>query len=272
MRSLRTWFTTLLFYGYVVVSSLVAWSVFITVAPWVWLFDRSRRRLLNRITAIWCYQLVTLLPMWSCQWKGKENIGNGPYVVVANHQSFADIPVMFGLGHLFKIVSKRAIFHIPIIGWAMRINDYVELIRGDRDSAARMMEHCRRHLDAGNSVLMFPEGTRSRDGRIQVLKHGAFRLAKESGVKVLPVVLDGTGRIMPRDGYALREAWGVVVPVRVLPPLDPANFDTPAALARATRAVMAASLADIRGVDVEDVTLDAVSQATDLPRRTPALI
>lgn len=269
MDSLRIWAQSLLLYSWFVVSTLLAWTLFLLVTPYVLLTDPVHRRLLNRITAAWGYQFATLMPFWRCRWEGREHARGGPYMIVANHQSFADIPVVFGLGHPFKIVSKRAIFQAPILGWAMRINDYIEVIRGDAASVAQMMAHCERHLRDGNSILMFAEGTRSRDGRLQPFKHGAFTLAHATGVPVLPVVLDHTHEVLPKDGWLFQARWGLEVPVRVLPPLDPAEYDGPDALSAATRRAMARALAELREVPVEEVLTHVAPKVRDRRPTSP---
>jgi 1-acyl-sn-glycerol-3-phosphate acyltransferase len=88
----------------------------------------------------------------------------------------------------------------------MRLNDYVALRRGDRDSIRRMMEHCRAHLASGTPVLMFPEGTRSRDGRLQPFKDGAFRLAVETGTPILPLAVAGTRHAMAKGSFRFQRS------------------------------------------------------------------
>jgi 1-acyl-sn-glycerol-3-phosphate acyltransferase len=104
----------------------------------------------------------------------------------------------------FKWVSKIEIFKIPCIGWNMRLNRYIALRRGDRTSIARMMEDCERTLAEGSSVMIFPEGTRSRNGALQPFKHGAFTLAQRARVPLLPIVVEGTSHALPARGFVLQ--------------------------------------------------------------------
>jgi 1-acyl-sn-glycerol-3-phosphate acyltransferase len=120
----------------------------------------------------------------------------------------------------------------------MAMNDYVRIERGERESARRMMEHCRRHLARGSPVLVFPEGTRSQDGRLQPFKDGAFRLAEEEGCPVIPVVVTGTGEALPKHGLVLRQRMRATV--RVLDPIAPAG--SIAALKGAAREAIVAAL------------------------------
>ena len=99
-----------------------------------------------------------------------------------------DILVVYGLFRPFKWVSKAELFRVPVVGWNMWLNDYVPVLRGDRESIREMMDRCRAHLARGAPVMIFPEGTRSRDGRLGSFKDGAFRLAIEAGCPVIPIV------------------------------------------------------------------------------------
>src|SRR5207249_7637926 len=141
------------------------------------LFDR-RLVVLHRFTCFWASLYSWLNPAWRVHTEGREKIRPGAtYVMVANHQSFLDILVLFRLFVHFKWVSKIEMFRIPLIGWNMALNRYVKLRRGDRASVIRMMDACEQTLAAGNSIMMFPEGTRSPDGHLRAFKPGAFELA-----------------------------------------------------------------------------------------------
>ena len=140
----------------------------------------------------------------------------------SNHQSLGDILVLFGLWRPFKWVSKASNFNIPFIGWNMRLNRYVQLVRGDKESIAAMMRTCEEWLRRGVPLLLFPEGTRSPDGQVKAFKDGAFRLSIAERVPVIPIALAGTGDILPKHGWVLR---GMAhCRVRVLPPVNPAPF------------------------------------------------
>jgi 1-acyl-sn-glycerol-3-phosphate acyltransferase len=141
------------------------------------------------------------------QVRGRETIDPArTYVMVANHLSLVDIFVLFRLFRHFKWVSKIENFRLPFIGWNMTLNRYIALRRGDRDSVAKMFDACRRTLAEGSSIMMFPEGTRSRTGELQAFKAGAFELAIGSRMPVLPVVLEGSHTALPKKGFTLRRA------------------------------------------------------------------
>ena len=183
-------------------------------------FDR-RRLAIHLYACVWGVSYVWLNPFWKLTVTGRERIPwRGSAVIVANHLSLLDILVLYGLFRPYKWVSKASVFRVPFIGWNMRMNDYVGLVRGDRESIKRMMAHCRAHLAAGVPLLIFPEGTRSPDGVLQPFKDGAFRLAVEAGCPVIPVAISGTYRGLPKHGFMLRNRMDALV--RVLEPIDPA--------------------------------------------------
>jgi 1-acyl-sn-glycerol-3-phosphate acyltransferase len=247
VNGLRTWFTTLLFWPYLLLSSMVlfvgALALFLLTAP----FDR-KRALLHLYTCAWAYHYVSCLPLWRARFSGREHIRSGQtYVLVANHQSMGDILVLFGLFKHYKWVSKRAIFRVPFIGWNMSLNDYVALLRGDPKSIELMMQQCRAHLRRASSVMMFPEGTRSIDGEMKPFKHGAFTLASELGLPVVPIVIDGTRDALPKHGLMLETPWFMPIRVQVLEAVQPAQGEGASALAERVRAIMLAELNAMRG-------------------------
>ena len=167
-----------LFWIFLGVSSIALFPV----AVLIWLctapFD-PRRAILHRFTCFWASLYTWLNPAWPVRIDGRERVRPGvTYVMVANHQSFLDILVLFRLFVHFKWVSKIEIFSVPLIGWNMSLNRYIRLKRGDRASIREMMTASEEALAGGSSIMMFPEGTRSADGRLKPFKPGAFVLAK----------------------------------------------------------------------------------------------
>jgi 1-acyl-sn-glycerol-3-phosphate acyltransferase len=191
----------------------------------IWLltlpFDRNGR-VLHLYSCFWGQLYMYVNPLWRQRVTGREHLPwKGAAVLVANHESLGDILVLFGLYRPFKWVSKASNFKLPFIGWNMWLNRYVGLVRGDRESVAKMMAACERWLARGVPILMFPEGTRSPDGNIKAFKPGAFALSVKLGCPVIPVVLTGTARILPKHGLVL--ATRADCHVQVLPPVDPAS-------------------------------------------------
>jgi 1-acyl-sn-glycerol-3-phosphate acyltransferase len=230
--------------------SVVYWTFFLLTLPIgfvvalvVWLvalpFDRKGRAV-HLFTCLWAHFYILCCPIWSSKVTGRELIPKGPSVIIANHESLIDPLVLFGLYRDFKCVSKRSNFKLPIIGWLMRLCRYIPIERGDRASMMRMMEIAHRWLREGTAILILPEGTRSMTGELQAFKKGAFWLAMESGAPVVPVVMTGTGRTLPKHGLILQDRMDATL--TVLPPLDPRDFSSVEELRDAARAAIAEGL------------------------------
>ena len=138
---------------------------------------------------------------------------------MCNHQSLVDILVLFRLFVHFKWVSKAENFRIPFIGWNMTLNRYIRIDRGNLRGNLSMMRDAGAALNAGSSVMIFPEGTRSPGRALGEFKAGAFELALRSGVPILPVVIDGTAAALPKRGFILRGKQAIRI--RVLAPISP---------------------------------------------------
>jgi 1-acyl-sn-glycerol-3-phosphate acyltransferase len=216
-------------------AAVVIWAV---TRP----FDR-RRVLLHLFCSLWATSYVRINPLWRLETTGRDRLPwRGPAVLVANHASLIDILVLYSIHRPFKWVSKKENFRIPVVGWGMYLNDYVPVVRGDRASVLAMMAECDRLLGEGSPVLFFPEGTRTRDGRLLPFKDGAFELALRHGVPVIPIAVHGTGRALPKHGLVLEEH--VDAKVEVLEPLLPAEHPTVARLRDAARERLALALGE----------------------------
>ena len=195
---------SVLFWAFLVGSSVLLFPVAVVIWAVTAPFDR-RKRLLHQFTCFWASLYSWLNPAWRVRVEGRDKIRPGvAYVMVANHQSLLDILVLFRLFVHFKWVSKIENFRIPCVGWNMHLNGYVKLRRGDKQSIAEMMTASRRVLGEGSSIMMFPEGTRSPDGRLRGFKHGAFTLAQESNCPILPILVEGTANALPKRGFVLQ--------------------------------------------------------------------
>jgi 1-acyl-sn-glycerol-3-phosphate acyltransferase len=205
-------------------------------------FD-PRLRALHAFTCFWGSLYTWTNPAWRVRVRGREKIRRDEaYVMVANHQSLLDILVLFRLFVHFKWVSKIENFRIPLIGWNMTLNRYVRLRRGDRASVVQMLTRCRETLAAGSSVMIFPEGTRSPDGRIRAFKPGAFVLAQTTARPILPIVVDGTSSALPKRGFVLQGRHRIRV--TVLDEIPPASFaaESPEELAARVQRLVAGYL------------------------------
>lgn len=163
-----------------------------------------------------------LYPFWRIRIEGRWPAGRGAYVVVANHQSTLDILLISNIPHEMKWVAKKELFKIPWVGWSFSLVGDIPIERGDSSSAVNVLEKAERYLERGVSVMLFPEGTRSRDGKLLPFKNGAFRLAIKAGVPVLPIALSGSAQGMPKGSPWVRPAK---LRVRILDPVSTAGLE-----------------------------------------------
>ncbi len=226
------------FFAIVALSSIPLYILALLLRVLTYPFDR-RLRLLHLFTCFWASLYTWMMPPWRIRIAGREHVRKGAaYVIVSNHQSQLDILVAFRLYFHFKWVSKIEMFRVPLIGWNMTLNRYVKLKRGDRDSVERMLEVCEQHLDEGSSIFMFPEGTRSPDGAMKDFKLGAFQLALKKKVPILPIVISGTNKALPK--YSLDYTGVHKIYIQVFKEIPYAAFEksTPEQLARQVRDFM----------------------------------
>ena len=128
-----------------------------------------------------------------------------PYIYMSNHQGSYDIFALLScLPVQFRWIAKKELFAIPILGWAMGAANYISIDRSGRRRALESIERAARKIKGGVSVVIFPEGTRSRDGSIQPFKRGGFTLALKSGVPIIPITINGSRDVMARDSMRVR--------------------------------------------------------------------
>ncbi len=216
------WLYNLLFWPYLVLSSVVLFAVALLIFLLTFPFDR-KRRILHRFTCLWAAHYLAWAPLASVRVLGKERIENlGPCVYVSNHQSMVDILAVFATELEFLWVSKIENFYAPFLGWNMLLNGYVAVKRGYLPSILRMVRTCHDKLARGHSLFLFPEGTRSPDGRMQKFFRGAFYLANKFRVPVVPIVLEGTNQVLRKHSALVNPG---PVTVKVLEPVHPAEVD-----------------------------------------------
>jgi 1-acyl-sn-glycerol-3-phosphate acyltransferase len=207
------------------VSLFVVSAILFPIPIFLWittvLFDR-RRYLLHQFTCRWSDIILGINPYWKVRVEGRKKIDpKKVYVMVSNHQSGLDILVLFKLHRHFKWVAKKGLFIIPFIGWNMALNGYISIERARGRSKLQMMDKAAASIRAGNSVILFPEGTRSPDGNLQNYKTGAFRLALETHSPILPVVIKGTHLAIKKGGLLIHKNDHVKVVV-----LDPIPYES----------------------------------------------
>lgn len=234
---------TVYFWSFMLVTSLILFPVALLIRLVTAPFDR-RLVQLHRFTSFWGSLYTWGNPLWSVEITGQEHLASmRPRVMVANHQSFADILLLFRLHAHYKWVSKVENFRVPLIGWNMSLNRYIRIERGSIRGNLKMMRDCEKALEEGNSVMIFPEGTRSEDGRMRPFKEGAFELALRTRSAVLPIVIAGTAEALPKRGILLRGKRRMQI--RILPPIPPESFQGKDArqLSQEVAAMMATTLA-----------------------------
>jgi 1-acyl-sn-glycerol-3-phosphate acyltransferase len=201
--------------------------LFFGIAFFLWaltvLVDR-RLVLLHLFTSLWASLYLWVMPPWTVQVEGnRRQAWERNHVIVSNHQSGLDILVAFRLFIPFKWVSKAEMFRVPFIGWNMCLNRYIKLRRGNKESIAQMFADCEKAISRGCSIFMFPEGTRSKTGKIKPFKPGAFVLAKKMRTPILPVVISGTHAALPKK--SLNFHGRQQIRIRMLHPIEPQEFE-----------------------------------------------
>ena len=244
----RLWQSILSLWAWLVlVLCILLWFPLMLVLLLVTLpFDRGRYLtgyLFRRIGPV----TATLNPLWRFRYSGRLPADpRRPYVVVSNHESFADILLISHLPWEMKWLSKAELFRIPVMGWLMWIAGDIPIRRGFGPSAVEAMERCRKVLRRRVSVMIFPEGTRSRTAELLPFKDGAFRLAIEAGVPILPLAVSGTRTALPKHGWRFGRS---AAEVRVLEPIETDGLtldDVPSLKARVREIIIQARDALVR--------------------------
>lgn len=239
IKSIFTWVFSILFVLLVFPVTIILWLAGLP-------FGKGPL-LAHRWLSVQGMVLIKASPLWKLKIEGRENYVPGTnYVIISNHQSLLDIPAMKCLRLDYRWISKVENFRIPVLGQSMRMAAYISIERGNKESVIKMMEESGDALKKGESLFIFPEGTRSPDSEIHRFKSGAFRLAIDHEVPILPVLIDGTGAVLPRKGFIFSS--GYRLRMRVLKPIFPSEFNTddPDKLAVQVQQMMERALADLR--------------------------
>ncbi|HEY6306865.1 MAG TPA: lysophospholipid acyltransferase family protein [Candidatus Angelobacter sp.] len=149
---------------------------------------------------------------------------SGTYIFMSNHVSNLDPPILCPLiPRRTSILAKKVIWRIPILGPALTLAEIVPVDRANRESAIQSIRRAGEVMRHGINVTLFPEGTRSRDGRLQPFKKGPFHLAAETGVPIVPITILGTYEMMPKGNLIVRSGTATLV---FHPPIDPKQFSS----------------------------------------------
>ena len=199
-------------------------AVWLLTAP----FDKGRYRAGRAFRHLAVAQ-VKLNPLWHFETDGITPVNpRNPYVAVSNHESYADIFLISHFPWEMKWLSKYEVFKIPMMGWMMRMANDIPLVRGKRESVVSALAGCRDRLAKRVSILIFPEGTRSPTEEMLPFKDGAFRLAVETGVPILPIAIAGTRHCMAKKSLIFRRARAKARVLTPIPTEGLTNDDVPA--------------------------------------------
>ena len=233
------------------IGSILFWIFFLVLmvvmffpAFLIWLvtlpFDPNKR-VLHQYSCFWGSLYTWFNPFLKVKIEGREKVKKGvSYVYCANHQSMMDIVILYRLFLHFKWVSKKEIFNVPFLGWNMRLNNYLYLDRSSPSSQIRMMKAGEKLLKQESSLMIFPEGTRSKDGRLGKFRDGAFVLSQKTESPVVPVVIEGSRDVFSDGAILYRRVYSMTI--RLLDPVPSDKADSPKALGRLVRGKMQEAL------------------------------
>ncbi len=208
----------LLYWPYLMTTIAILFPI-VVVMRLVTFWDR---RLTHALTSAWAAHYLAAAPFAGVRLTGRENLPRGACIFVSNHQSMVDVLAAYATRLPYLFVSKRENFWVPFLGWTMWVNGYVSLRRGHLPSIFKMLRRCEQHLKHGRNLYMFPEGTRSPDGQLIPFYRGAFWMSARYRVPIVPVVIEGTGQILPKKQLYISPR---PVTIRIMPPIEPAEAD-----------------------------------------------
>lgn len=218
-----------------VLRSIIVWLIGVTLIvvlfpltflAWLLTFPFDRKRKIVHGSLIFQAIFISYaVPIWKIKIEGRKKAVKGTtYVIICNHQSILDILLVNCLRYRYKWISKIENTHVPFISWYLKMADYITVNRGDKESKEEMMVESYNCLKDGTSIMMFPEGTRSTDKNIGFFKRGAFQLALSANAPILPVLIEGTGGVLPKHGLIFGGFHKITI--KVLDPVPPESFGT----------------------------------------------
>lgn len=181
---------------------------------------RGESETLYRV-GIWACRFVLRVGGVRLEVYGREKIPAGqPVVFMPNHQSNCDPPAVITVLPPTRVMAKKGLFAVPILGRAMRMRGFVPVDRQNRERAMQAIEEGVKALQAGESFMIYPEGKRSSDGRLLPFKKGAFVLAIRAQVPIVPISISGASKVMPKGAFAIRPG---VVRITIHDPISTAG-------------------------------------------------
>ena len=220
MKSLSLKLLSAVLWIWLLVSCILLTPELLLIWTVTFLFDR-RLVVLHKFSCFWGAQYIWMNPMWHLRIIDRKKFDDTrAWIVISNHQSFVDILVINSLFKHFKWTSKAENFKLPFVGWVLTLNQSIKVFRTSRDAYTKFRKQAVHTLNTGSSLMVFPEGTRSRDGNLGRFKEGAFMLAHETHTGILPMVLDGSARAVPKKGWSLTGRARMTLKV-----LDPVPYE-----------------------------------------------
>ncbi len=214
-----------------VLATAVIAVISVLILPW-----NRHGTLYHRVGRFWSRTLLRICGV-TVRLRGEEHIsGSQTRIYAANHASMFDIPVVIaGLPDDIRVVYKKELERIPIFGWGLKWGSYIGINRGRGAEARRSLDEAVRKIRNGASVLLFVEGTRTSDGALQPFKRGAFHLAAQAGVPVIPLTINGTFSIVPKHSLRIRPGVVELVLSPPIPVREEATKETELQLMRQVR-------------------------------------
>lgn len=183
--------------------------------------QKNQREFINRFTRRGAIKMLRVINAnykvtWECpiDWQANEN-----YILMSNHQSYMDLPLIFAIvPTTLRVIAKQELFKIPLFGKAMMQSECVAVDRNNPNNSADIFNQVKKKLNDGVAFLIFPEGTRSNSKELMPFKLGAFRLARETGAKIIPIGISGTNQILAPNSRIITP--GLNINIRFGKPID----------------------------------------------------
>jgi 1-acyl-sn-glycerol-3-phosphate acyltransferase len=207
--------------------------------------------LLHRLACFWGAIYIWCVPFWSLKIYGRKKLKDKEVkIMMSNHQSFVDILIVNSLFRHYKWTSKVENFKLPFVGWVLSLGKCIRIYRGSGDAWQKFYRQASKTLAQGNTIMVFPEGTRSKTGDMGKFKEGAFLLALQTKTDIQPMVLDGSFKATPKNGWVLTKHQKMVL--KVLDPLPYESFKdlTAAQTAKKVHSIIESALRELREIPV----------------------
>ena len=216
--------------------AVIFWSIYVPVAALIgfpWTFISGKIDLIWQL-GMWGARAGVWLSGVRTRVVGLERLDpKQPYIFMSNHVSNIDPPVIVPLlRRRMSILAKKELFSFPVLGMALRIGQIVPVDRRNRDAAIESVKRAVEVLRSGSSMLVYPEGTRTRNGRLLPFKKGPFHMALEAGIPVVPLTIVGAYEIWPKGKFAIHPGTATLI---VHAPIDPKQFGNREELTEAVR-------------------------------------